>query len=271
MLAPSGPATLYAVLALLATAGCATATAPPPHVAADKVVVALDPVDTDAANPPAKAPPLVRELPSTGDKAEDVPAAGNSAPTIAKALDELKHGGGLLGPGGFGPGPGGLGGGGLGLRGVGQGGRGLGVVGLGRVGQGGGLGVGGVRQGMGSGQLSLGRLMAGRPKVTGAVTRIEAHRAVRSVLGGLKGCQRMALARKPSLAGTATVAWQLAPNGGVKAMKVQSSSLKDSILERCIHRHLARVRFPSKKGPSTVLVPLVFAPPRSLTIHPTKP
>lgn len=61
-------------------------------------------------------------------------------------------------------------------------------------------------------------------------------------------CQEKALANGRAAAGRLTVRWVVLPDGSVNGAEVQSSTLKDEVLEACVLDAVRGLRFPPRTG-----------------------
>jgi TonB family protein len=157
--------------------------------------------------------------------------------------------------------------GGLGLSGYGRGGGGTGegTIGLGTldtIGKGGGGGSG---AGYGSGAGRLGgrrarvpRVTAGRAEVMGSLDKEIIRRIIRRHINEVKFCYQKELMANESLAGRVIVQFTIAATGRVIVSKVQSSTLGNSKVEKCIAMAVRRWLFPKPKGGGIVHVSYPF-------------
>jgi len=156
-----------------------------------------------------------------------------------------------MGAGGLGSRGSGLGGGGTaeGLGGLGTKGRGSGASGYGRG--------GGYYGQKGGGAPGVG---AGDPIILGALDKSIIDRIVKKHLPQIRYCYQKELNKNPNLFGKMVVKFVIAKDGTVSSSSTKTSTLKNPIVENCIHSRFMRMRFPQPKGGGIVIVsyPFVF-------------
>ena len=89
-------------------------------------------------------------------------------------------------------------------------------------------------------------------------SRVDA--AIRKQLARIQWCYERALPRDPSLAGKIVVAFRIGPDGRAADTRVETSTLHDGDVERCVVERFSSIPFPSPKGGGSVSVhyPLLF-------------
>jgi hypothetical protein len=156
-----------------------------------------------------------------------------------------------MGAGGLGSRGSGLGGGGTaeGLGGLGTKGRGSGASGYGRG--------GGYYGQKGGGAPGVG---AGDPIILGALDKSIIDRIVKKHLPQIRYCYQKELNKNPKLFGKMVVKFVIAKDGSVSSSSTKTSTMKNPIVENCIHSRFMRMRFPQPKGGGIVIVsyPFVF-------------
>ena len=156
-----------------------------------------------------------------------------------------------MGAGGLGSRGSGLGGGGTaeGLGGLGTKGRGSGASGYGRG--------GGYYGQKGGGAPGVG---AGDPIILGALDKSIIDRIVKKHLPQIRYCYQKELNKNPKLFGKMVVKFVIAKDGSVSSSSTKTSTLKNPIVENCVHSRFMRMRFPQPKGGGIVIVsyPFVF-------------
>lgn len=204
----------------------------------------------------------------SGSVGQEVAETLGSISSVAAALGGLRSdqlvlgqgsGTGLRGsgPGGGGDGPGGVPygsgsldtgmGSGSGPGGPGGGGRGLGN------GSGNGSGTG-----SGTGERSIGAAKAAAPGQGLSPDAIQ--RVVMSRYGAFRACYDSAAAQDPSLSGTVSVSFKIAPGGSVQSANVAGSSLGNPRVEGCVLRQIKRLQFPAADKGSSATFPFAFKP-----------
>jgi len=205
----------------------------------------------------------------SGSVGQEVQATLGSISSVAAALGGLRSdqlvlgqgsGSGLRGggPGGGGDGPGGVpyGSGNL------ETGTGAGAGGPGRgLGTGRGSGSGnGSGTGSGSG-TSERQLTATKATASGQGLSPDAiQRVVNSRYGAFRACYDSAAATQPTLAGTVSVSFRIAPGGSVQSASISGSSLGNARVEGCVLRQIKRLRFPAADKGSSATFPFAFKP-----------
>lgn len=211
----------------------------------------------------------------SSDVGEEVRKTLGTISSVADALGGLRSDQVVLGQGS-----------GLGLRGAGKGGGGDDGVPFGAgtldtgfgPGRGGGLGTGAGGPGAageggpgrgGAGLDGEGNGGASEHKVTGkdapragqGLSPNQISRVVMSRMGAFRACYEAALGRDPTMRGTVSVSWSIAPGGSVTTASVASSSLNNARVEGCVLRQVRRLKFPTAdKATGPVSWPFVFRP-----------
>jgi hypothetical protein len=150
---------------------------------------------------------------------------------------------------GWGPGSGG---------GFGRGGGGPGGAGAGGTGKGG----KGTGDGAGDGKGATEHKVVGKdaPRPGQGLTPQQISRVVMSRYGAFRACYESAAQRDPTLAGSVSVAWSIAPGGSVSSVSIGGSSLNNPRVEGCIKRQFQRLQFPSADKPTNASWPFIFKP-----------
>ncbi len=150
--------------------------------------------------------------------------------------------------------------GGLGTRGIGPGGGGE-SIGIGGLGNGSGIGPGG--------DDLVTSSLPGKKRIQVKPQRIELKgclkpTTVRRVLSRYKSqaryCYEKELTRNPNLAGKVTAEFVIGPTGSVLQSKIQSTSLQNSNVEKCLLRSVNKMKFPACQGGGNAYVtyPWIF-------------
>lgn len=157
--------------------------------------------------------------------------------------------------------------GGLGLAGAGRGGggiseRGIGMADVGTKGKGG-RGGGGSKYGrsasdLGEKRARVPKLVPGKPKVMGSLDKEIIRRVVRQHRNEIRYCYEKELQKNPKLAGTVKIKFTISGTGSVVAALVNSSTLNNSKVERCMTGKIRRWVFPEPKGGGIVTVTYPF-------------
>ncbi|MCK5795939.1 MAG: TonB family protein [Deltaproteobacteria bacterium] len=158
--------------------------------------------------------------------------------------------------------------GGLGLTGPGRGGGnigdGLGTVGLGRYGTvGRGTDPNG-KYGAGRGKLRPRRsrvptVGAGIARLKGALDKRIVRRIVRNHIQEVRYCYQRELQSSPKLGGRLVVKFTIGGQGRVLFSRVQSSTLGNRVVERCVTQAVRRWKFPRPQGGGIVIVSYPFS------------
>ena len=97
--------------------------------------------------------------------------------------------------------------------------------------------------------------------VDGSLDPKKISAAIRRRLSGIKNCYEQALKRNPKLSGKIVIAFVIDENGKVSEASVDSDSLGDGGVARCIMSLIRRVRFPKpEEGTVEASFPFVFTP-----------
>lgn len=189
----------------------------------------------------------------SGDAASEVFGPGGLGTGMNKALGGLRgtalgdaRGVGGLGARGNGKGAGGagLGIGGLGTRGMGPGAGGYGAVDLGGKGH------------------EITRIVPGKTRVVGGLSREVIERVIRQHQSEIKYCYEISLSQHPDLAGKVGVAFTIDGGGAVSDASVSETTLHEATTEQCMISKIRRWKFPQPLGGGTVSVnfPWIFKP-----------
>jgi TonB family protein len=194
---------------------------------------------------------------------------------IFKALSGGKGGAAsnVFGPGGLGTGInnalGGLrgtamgdagGAGGLGTRGSGPGGGGN-SLGIGGLGDGTGRGTGGLGNvdlgGRGKGRY---KVIPGRTVTKGCLNQKQVMRVITRVQNQAKYCYERELTKNPNLSGKVITTFQINSTGSVSWVRIPSSTMGNTSVEKCLEKVVRRLRFPPCKGGGTAQItyPWIF-------------
>ena len=182
------------------------------------------------------------EIPMTVDQPLPLPAGVSD---LAVPSQHATLGGGSCSGGGSGQ----MGLGGLGTKGYGSGGGGSGY------GYGSGGGYFGAK---GSGSVGA---VSGSPIILGAIDRSSIERVIKRHLNQIRYCYTRELQKDPDLAGKISVKFVIAADGTVASAEVDTSTLANPVLERCIVSRFQRMKFPAPAGGGVVIVryPFVFS------------
>lgn len=97
--------------------------------------------------------------------------------------------------------------------------------------------------------------------VDGSLDPKQISAAIKRRLAGIKNCYEQALKRNPKLAGKIVIAFVIDENGKVSEASVDSDSMGDSGVAKCIISLIRRVRFPKPDdGTVEASFPFVFTP-----------
>ena len=145
---------------------------------------------------------------------------------------------------------------------------GLGLVGTGRGG--GGTGEGTIGSGSGSGgSAGLGgisrrvpRVRQSKATVKGALDKDIIRRIVRAHINEVRHCYNKGLAKDEELAGKVTIDFTIAATGKVSDAEVDTTTLSDEDVGKCIAKAVKRWKFPKPRGGGVVVVkyPFVLSP-----------
>jgi hypothetical protein len=169
------------------------------------------------------------------------PGGGGASEGVPFGSGTLDTGWGPGSGGGFGRGAGGPGGPGSG--GAGKGGKGAG-------------------DGAGDGKGASEHKVVGKdaPRAGQGLTPQQISRVVMSRYGAFRACYESAAQRDPTLSGSVSVAWSIAPSGSVSAVSIGGSSMNNPRVEGCIKRQFQRLQFPSADKPTNASWPFIFKP-----------
>jgi len=144
----------------------------------------------------------------------------------------------------------GNGAGGMGMRGTGSGGGGSGfgrIHGMGSIDTGGGRGTKASLGGKGKAKAKF-SVQKGAPTVGNFCKQADILRVVNSRQRAITYCYEKELARNPELGGKVTLSWIIKLDGSVQKVWVESSSLKNGIVESCMTRSVERWQFTKPDG-----------------------
>ena len=144
----------------------------------------------------------------------------------------------------------GNGAGGMGMRGTGSGGGGSGfgrIHGMGSIDTGGGRGTKASLGGKGKAKAKF-SVQKGAPTVGNYCKQADILRVVNSRQRAITYCYEKELARNPELGGKVTLSWIIKLDGSVQKVWVESSSLKNGIVESCMTRSVERWQFTKPDG-----------------------
>jgi hypothetical protein len=169
------------------------------------------------------------------------PGGGGDSEGVPFGSGTLDTGWGPGSGGGFGRGAGGPAGAGAG--GIGKGGKGAG-------------------EGAGDGKGASEHKVVGKdaPKPGQGLTPQQISRVVMSRYGAFRACYESAAQRDPTLSGSVSVAWSIAPGGSVSSVNIGNSSMNNPRVEGCIKRQFQRLQFPSADKPTNASWPFIFKP-----------
>lgn len=150
--------------------------------------------------------------------------------------------------------------GGLGLVGTGRGGGGTGEGTIGTIG-GGGSGSGG-SAGLGGVSRRVPRVRQSKATVKGSLDKDIIRRIVRAHINEVRHCYNKGLVKDDELAGKVTIDFTIAATGKVSVAEVDSTTLSDADVGKCIAKAVKRWKFPKPAGGGVVVVkyPFVLAP-----------
>ena len=175
-----------------------------------------------------------------------LPAASSQHASLGGAVNQCT---GSAGKGGLGTHGSGMGGGGSGY-GIGTGGFGKGASGYGT---GGGY----------FGRKASSRIgaVSGEPIILGSVDRSTIERVIKRHLNQIRYCYQRELQKDQDLAGKITVKFVIAADGTVASAQVDTSTLNNPVLERCVVARFQRMKFEPPAGGGVVIVryPIVFS------------
>lgn len=92
----------------------------------------------------------------------------------------------------------------------------------------------------------------------GKFTDVQLSAALEKTTPKLDACYTQALEKKPRLKGRLNVAWTVRPNGKAVAVKKQGGTIKDPELMRCTLDAITATKFPKRKQPVQIRVPLEY-------------
>lgn len=84
--------------------------------------------------------------------------------------------------------------------------------------------------------------------------------ARRSLWGKIVACYHPAAAKKPGLRGEATLRFRVSPEGGVRGLRAEQSTLGDGAIVACFEGHVAHLALPKAGAESNVAMQIHVAP-----------
>ncbi len=144
--------------------------------------------------------------------------------------------------------------GGLGLVGTGSGSSGVGLGGFGRS--------SGSSAGFGGGGKRVPRVRQAKAAVKGSLDKDIIRRIVRAHINEVRYCYNQGLAKEPALEGRVAIKFTIGAKGKVTEATVESDSLSDDKVGKCIAKAVKRWKFPKPTGGGVVTVtyPFVLSP-----------
>ncbi len=130
---------------------------------------------------------------------------------------------------------------------------------VGRVGVGGlGTAGSGKKSAAGGGKI---RVEQGKPAVMGCMSKEIIRRVIRKHRNEMRYCYEKHLLAEPKLSGKATLKFVIGTTGKVQSAEIQSSSLGNQSLEKCVLSAIRRWTFPAPDGGIVVVhYPFIFRP-----------
>lgn len=106
----------------------------------------------------------------------------------------------------------------------------------------------------------LARVIPGEPAVSGSLDRAVVTRILRQHGPEYRYCYEKELNLNRALSGRLTAKFTIAGNGGVVAVNIEGSTLRNTGIEQCLIRHIMTWSFPEPRGGGLVIVkyPFVF-------------
>lgn len=133
---------------------------------------------------------------------------------------------------------------------------------LAAIGTGGKGGGGNYKEGTGLGSGNIGSSNVGiveeESEVSGGLDKDIIAEVIRSELGQIRYCYERQLSGNPDLYGKVLIKFTIGTNGAVVEQRIGTTTLKNADVEGCILRRVARWKFPTPKGGTTVLVSYPF-------------
>lgn len=102
------------------------------------------------------------------------------------------------------------------------------------------------------------RVVAGRAERYGSLDKELIRRVIRAEIGTVKACYEAELSRTPDLSGRVTVRFIIGLLGSVLKAEVQSSTLGNEDVERCLTAAVLGMKFPKPSGDGIVVVSYPF-------------
>ncbi len=134
--------------------------------------------------------------------------------------------------------------------------RGIATAGVGGGGTGYKKGVGGLATGnIGKGSVGF---VEEETEIQGGLDRDVIAKVIKKNIGQIRYCYERQLAANPNIYGKVMVNFTIAASGKVATKNVKNTTLKNSMVEGCMLRRIARWKFPEPKGGTTVNVSYPF-------------
>ncbi|MFK7986581.1 MAG: AgmX/PglI C-terminal domain-containing protein [Sandaracinaceae bacterium] len=86
------------------------------------------------------------------------------------------------------------------------------------------------------------------PDSAGSLPREAIQNVVRDDQNGVRYCYERELAENPELAGRVVYRWIIGADGHVQSVLVESTTLENEAVERCVHQRIQRWEFPAPIG-----------------------
>lgn len=96
------------------------------------------------------------------------------------------------------------------------------------------------------------------PPLTNRIPPEIVQRPIRARAACFRACYQRGLAKDPALSGRIAVRFVIDPDGYVRTSKLESSTLGDPEVERCVVEAMRHVEFPWADTPVTVVYPMTF-------------
>jgi TonB family protein len=107
-------------------------------------------------------------------------------------------------------------------------------------------------------QPGVAKVTAGTPKVIGALEQAMIEHTIRSHLDGVLSCHEAGLAKAPGLTGRVVIQFTITASGQVAGSVVESSTLGNPSVEKCIATELRTWKFPRPSGAGMVVISSPF-------------
>lgn len=115
-------------------------------------------------------------------------------------------------------------------------------------------------QGSGGGRAVAGSVRDTAVEVEGKLPKEIVRRIVRQNIGRFRACYEAGLRNNPSLAGAATIRYEVSPQGLVSNATEASSTIGDATVSRCIRDAHARIKYPTADASTRVVYSLQLSP-----------